>query len=186
MEVNVNIDEALQQDKNMQQGFDAYREMEEKANAVAETITESLVESIIKQENDFSISTAILAVAKSMAQLASFLYDNEQEFITDFEKARESITADVIPALLDPQSCGLCDSCKNGIPEQCLNPNLRTDYTLSKFLPLIANVLIEYDLFNKIIFMHTIGRSETGLDQENDFDQALSIKSKGEENGSSN
>lgn len=173
----IDIQKALENDKNTQEGYEIYQELETKANSVAEEITTSLVESIMKEDNDFSISTAILATAKTLAQLASFMYDSEEEFLLDVKKARTCIVTDIIPALLDPQPCGLCQNCKDGDPTQCTNPEIRGDYTLSKFLPLIANMLIEYDLFNKVLFMYTVGREETNLDE------ALPVEEKGEENG---
>lgn len=173
----IDIQKALDNDKNTQQGYDTYQKLEEKANKVAEEISTSLVDAIMKEDNDFNISTSIMALAKTLSMMASFLYDTEEDFLTDIQKARTCVVSDVIPALLDPQPCGLCDNCKNGIPSECFNPEVRGDYTLSKFLPILANMLIEYDLFNKVMFMHTIGRNEM------DFDEALSTKEGEQNNG---
>lgn len=156
----INIEEALGRDENIQKGYEEYRTIEEKANAVAEEISSTLIESIVKNENNFNISTAILAVAKSFSHLASYLYDTEEEFLTDVKKARSAIVSDVIPALLDPQPCEICDECKNGHPEKCIQPKVRGDRTTSRFLPILANMLIEYDLFNKVLYMHTEGKKD--------------------------
>lgn len=160
--MNLNINEAIEKDENFQKGFDEYRRIEQKANSVAEELSASLVESIVKGDDNgkFNLSTAIMAVSKTLTHLTSYMYENEEQFLADVHKARTDVVSDVIPALLSPQPCGLCDECKNGNPEGCLNPTVRGDHTTSRFLPILANMLIEYDLFNKIIYMHTAGKTE--------------------------
>ena len=160
----INIEEALERDESIQAGMNEYRTMEQKANSVAEEISSTLIESIVKEEGKFNISTAILAVAKSLSHLTSYMYDTEEEFLIDVRKARTATVSDIIPALLDPQPCGNCEDCKNGNPLDCQNPIVRGDYTTSRFLPILCNMIIEYDLFNKILHMHTIGK-EANLDE---------------------
>lgn len=157
----INIEEALNRDENVQSGLDEYKRMEQKANSVAEEISSTLIESIVKEEDKFNITTAILAVAKSLSHLSSYLYDTEEEFLIDVKKARTATVSDVIPALLDPQPCGNCMSCKDGKPMECMNPQVRGDYTTSRFLPVLCNMVIEYDLFNKIMHMYTVGKEAT-------------------------
>lgn len=154
----INIEEALNRDENVQAGLDEYKKMEQKANSVAEEISSTLIESIVKEKDKFNITTAILAVAKSLSHLSSYLYDTEEEFLIDVKKARTATVSDVIPALLDPQPCGNCVSCKDGKPMECMNPQVRGDYTTSRFLPVLCNMVIEYDLFNKIMHMYTVGK----------------------------
>lgn len=154
----VKIDEALEKDEDMQLGMAEFKKMDDKATAVAKEISEKLVESIVKEEQDFNVTTAILAASKVLTHLASFMYDTEDEFLVDVKKARTDVVSDIIPALLDPQPCGLCEECKNGHPEECINPTVRGDHTSSRFLPVLANMLIEYDLFNKVIHMYTVGK----------------------------
>lgn len=163
---SINIEEALKNDEAIQVGLEEYKKMEQKANSVAEEISSSLIESIVKEEGKFNITTAILAVAKSLSHLASYLYDTEEEFLTDVKEARTSVVSDVIPVLLDPQPCGHCLSCKNGNPLECEMPQVRGERTTSRFLPVLCNMIIEYDLFNKILHMYTIGK-------ENDNDEAF-------------
>ena len=153
--MNFNIDEAIAKDENLNQGISEYKIIEKKANDVAEEISSTLVESIVKDNEKFNLSTAILAVAKCFAHLSSYMYDTEDEFV---RKARSAVVSDVIPALLNPQPCGLCEECKNGNPQECTHPDVRGDYTTSRFLPILCNMLIEYDLFNKIVYMHTVGK----------------------------
>lgn len=166
MAIDIDLEKALADDNNLQEGYAVYQDLEKKANDVAEEISTKLIESIIKEESEFNISTAILATAKTLSHLASFLYDSEEEFLNDALKARTAITTDVIPALLDPQPCMVCDNCKNGLTDQCMDPSVRADYTLSSFLPIVSDMLIEYDLFNKIIYMYTVGRDELGMSAE--------------------
>lgn len=158
--MDVNISDAIERDEDFQQGFDEYRKLEQKANSVAEELSISLIENIVKNNDNskFNLTTAILAVSKTLSHLTSYMYENEEQFLTDVHKARTSVVSDIIPALLNPQPCGLCDECKNGNLEACLNPVVRGDYTTSRFLPILANMLIEYDLFNKTIYMHTAGK----------------------------
>lgn len=158
---SINIEEALEKDTGVQKGLEEYRQIENKANSVAQEISTSIVESIVKEQEKFNITTALLAVAKTLTHLASYLYDSEEEFLTDVKKARTSVVTDVIPALLDPQPCGECQNCKNGNEAECLNPTVRGDYTQSRFLPILCNMLVEYDLFNKVIHMHTVGQKDS-------------------------
>ena len=169
----INIDEALKRDENAQAGLEEYKRMEQKANSVAEEISSSLIESIVKEEGKFNISIAILAVAKSLSHLASYLYDTEEEFLSDIKKARTSTVSDIIPALLDPQPCGNCMPCKDGNPMECITPVVRGDYTTSRFLPLLCNMIVEYDLFNKVLHMYTVSK-------ENDIDEAATKNNKEE------
>lgn len=160
----INIEEALEHDENVQLGLEAYKQMELKANSVAEEISSTLIESIVKEQDKFNISVAVLAVAKSLSHLASYLYDTEEEFLMDVKKARTATISDVIPALLDPQPCGECLSCKDGKPMECQMPQVRGDYTTSRFLPVLCNMVIEYDLFNKVLHMYTVGK-ESKVDE---------------------
>lgn len=157
----INVEEALKNDENVQAGLQEYQQLEQKANSVAEEISSTLIESIVKEQGKFNISTAILAVAKSLSHLASYLYDTEEEFLLDVKKARTSTVSDIIPALLNPQPCGHCLQCKDGNPLECEMPQVRGDYTTSRFLPVLCNMIIEYDLFNKILHMYTVGKEES-------------------------
>lgn len=167
--MDIKIGDAIERDENFQKGFDEYRRIEQKANAVAEELSASLIENIVKEDDNskFNLTTAIMAVSKTLSHLTSYMYENEEQFLTDVHKARTDVVSDVIPALLSPQPCGLCDECKNGNPEGCLNPTVRGDHTTSRFLPILANMLIEYDLFNKIIYMHTAGKTDSDKAVEN-------------------
>ena len=153
MEV-IDIKQALEKDDKYREGLDAFKELDTKAYSVAETISESLIKSIVEKEEKFNISTALLSVAKSLTHLASYLYDDEETFLKDVQKARSTVVEDIIPALLNPEPCGECENCKNGHPMECINPKVRADYTETRFLPILCNMLLEYDMFNKILHMY--------------------------------
>ena len=153
MEV-IDIKQALEKDDKYREGLDAFKELDTKAYSVAETISESLIKSIVEKEEKFNISTALLSVAKALTHLSSYLYDDEETFLKDVQKARSAVVEDIIPALLNPEPCGECENCKNGHPMECINPKVRADYTETRFLPILCNMLLEYDMFNKILHMY--------------------------------
>ena len=153
MEV-IDIKQALEKDDKYREGLDAFKELDTKAYSVAETISESLIKSIVEKEEKFNISTALLSVAKALTHLSSYLYDDEETFLKDVQKARSTVVEDIIPALLNPEPCGECENCKNGHPMECINPKVRADYTETRFLPILCNMLLEYDMFNKILHMY--------------------------------
>lgn len=160
------IQKALSEDKDMQEALEKYNAIDEKANAVAQEITKAMVENVVKEENDFNLSTAILGVSKSLVQLCSFMYDSEEEFLVALKRARELVVSDVIPMLVDPHPCGECEACKNGKPEECAHVKINTENTQSRFLPMLCGMLVEYDLFNKVLHMYTVGK-ETNEGGEN-------------------
>jgi hypothetical protein len=107
-----------------------------------------------------------MATSKMLSYLSSYLYDNEEEFLNDVKRARASVVSDVIPALLHPEPCGECEECKNGNFEECINVKTTPEYTTSRFLPLLCNMLIEYDIFNKVLWINTVATEEEDKDNE--------------------
>lgn len=160
------IQKALSEDKDIQEGLEQYNALDEKANAVAQEITKAMVENIVKEENNFNLSTAMLGVSKSLIQLASFLYDSEEEFLVAMKRARNLVVSDVVPMLVDAHPCGSCENCKNGKTDECLNVQINTENTQSRFLPLLCGMLIEYDLFNKVLHMYTAGKDAKKQEEE--------------------
>lgn len=163
-----NIRETLENDERYKEGFAAYKEMETKAHQEAEKLAEALIQAIVRKEDKLNITTALMAVSKTLTHLASYLYDTEEEFLTDVQKARTTVVVDMIPALLDPSPCGLCEACKNGTPMECTQPKVRNDYTETRFIPLVCNMLVEYDLFNKILHMYAIRKENESSDAQNE------------------
>jgi hypothetical protein len=164
MSLDMNIGKIIEEDKNYQEGNDEYQRIMELATLTSEEITASLIQQVVKKtddgskENALTLSTAILACAKAMVNLASYAYDTEDEFKEDIMKAREAVVDTIIPAILDPQPCGECEACKNGNPMDCLNPDLNTELLQTRVIPILANGLVEYDTWNKILFLYTEGR----------------------------
>lgn len=171
MSLDMNIDSVIQEDKNYQEGNNEYQRIMELATATSEEITASLIQEVVKKTDDGSkanaltLSTAILACAKAMVNLASYAYDDEETFKNDIIKARKAVVDTVIPALLDPQPCGECEECKNGNPMGCINPDLNTELLQTRVIPILANSLVEYDTWNKIMYLYTEGREL--LNEEN-------------------
>lgn len=160
------IQKALAEDKDMQEALSQYNSIDEQANAVAQEITKAMVENIVKEESNFNLSSALLGVSKSMVQLSSFLYDTEEEFLVAMKRARELVVSDLVPMLVDAHPCGACESCKNGNPDECLHIQINTENTQSRFLPLLCGMLIEYDLFNKVVHMYTVGKEANKKEEQ--------------------
>ena len=149
-------------EEDLQKGMDEYEKLERIAEDRASRLSEELVKQILEaKDNDkYNMTLAILTISKTLTHLASFLYEDENSFLEEMKRARTAIPTDVIPALLDPKPCGNCPECQNGNPEGCVAPIVRAEMTTSRIIPVIASMLVEYDLFNKIIWMHTVGKDE--------------------------
>lgn len=167
---NINADA----DKAFKDGVNKFKTIDAFANDVANDVSSNLVERIVKQQEDFNLTTALLASAKTLSHLVSFMYDTEDEFLNDIKKARTCITSEIIPMLCNPTPCGLCSNCKNGDEQHCINPSIRGDYTTTRFLAILANMLIEYDVFNKIIFMFTNNLIDKNINNLNSDDKIKS------------
>lgn len=150
-------------DPKMEQGYNEYNEMEKVADELAKEYSTMLIEKLIKENNGekFNLSVLIMATSKILNYLAAYLYDNEEEYLADVKMARSSVVTDIIPALLHPQPCGECEECKNGNFEECKNISTTPEYTTSRFLPILCNMLIEYDIFNKVLWINTAGSKDT-------------------------
>jgi hypothetical protein len=164
MALDMNIGDILEEDNNYKEGSNEYQRIMELATETSEEIAAALIQEVVKKtddgskENALTLSTAILACAKAMVNLASYAYDTEEEFKEDIIKSRKAIVDTVIPALLDPQPCGECEECKNGSPMSCVNPDLNTEMLQTRVVPILANALVEYDTWNKVMYLYTEGR----------------------------
>jgi hypothetical protein len=147
------------EDEKMERGYNEYNKIEKKADEMAKEISANLLEKMIKEEDgkEYNLSTMIMAVSKTLTYLSSYLYDNEEEFTQNIEMARKSVVSDLIPTLLHPEPCCECENCKNGDFENCVNLKTTPEFTTSRFLPLLCNMIIEYDIFNKILWLNTSG-----------------------------
>lgn len=155
-------------------GVKYFDDMSSEAAELSKGIVSRLTEKIIKESNGeaFNLSTAILAAAKSLAGLSAYLYDSEEEFLKDLQKARMVATDDIIPALLKEGPCMECDECRSGHPEKCTNKQVRQELTTSRFLPILCSMIIEYDFFNKTIFTHieaAVSKNNGGSDEASEI-----------------
>jgi len=150
------IQDFLIQEPGYKEGLEIFKNLDTNAHHEAEELAKLMIEKIVRKEDEFNLSTALLATAKTLTHLTSYLYDTEEEFLADVKKARSCIVTDIVPALLDPQPCGKCENCKNGNPAECKDPQVRAEYTETRFLPLVCDMLIEYDMFNKVLHMHAL------------------------------
>ena len=179
--LDMDLEQVLMEDERFKEGADEYERIMEQSMAVSEEITSALVKEIVKKTdtgekaNTLTLTTAIVATAKTLINLVSYVYDTEQELKDTVIKARETVVNTIIPALLNPQPCGECPECKNGQP--CSNPNMDTSMLQTRTLPILCAEILEYDLWNKTMYMYTEGRELLNQDVTGDKAQE-----EGEEN----
>lgn len=167
--LDMDIEKALIEDEAFKEGTEQYERMMEQAQSISEEITSALITEIIKKTdtgekaNTLTLSTAILASAKTLINLSSYVYENETEFREVIKEAREAVIEKIIPAMLNPQPCGICPECKSGQP--CTNPVMETRLLQTKTLPIVSASLIEYDLWNKMMYLYTEGMNKPTEDK---------------------
>lgn len=172
--LDMNLEQTLLEDEHFKEGANEYERIMEQSMLISEEITSALVKEIVKKTdtgekaNTLTLTTAVMATAKTLINLSSYVYDTEDELKEMVIKARESAVNIVVPALLNPQPCGLCPECKNGQP--CTNPNIDTTMLQTRTLPILCASLLEYDLWNKTMYMYTEGREL--LNQNSTEDEA--------------
>lgn len=173
--------EKLREDPNFQAALKKFEEMDVKSQEYAEKLSNDIVDLLGLNKQELTIDeardnllVARMTAAKVLATLSSFNYE-EEEFINAITKARKCVTDELVPMLANAQPCGQCENCKNGHPDQCLNPQVRLDYTESRFLPLLSESLIEYDAWNEILY-RAIPADETDADVLKDINPEFQIK----------
>ena len=170
--LDMNLEETLLEDEHFKEGTNEYERIMEQSMVISEEITSALVKEIVKKTdtgekaNTLTLTTAIAATAKTLINLVSYVYDTEQELKDTVIKARESVVNTIIPALLNPQPCGECPECKNGQP--CSNPDMDTSMLQTRTLPILCAEILEYDLWNKTMYMYTEGRELLNQDVSED------------------
>jgi hypothetical protein len=159
--VQVSSQQNVKQD-DLQKGYDEYEKLDKLAEEKATEISEKIVKDILETDDKekYNMTIAMLSISKTMVHLASYFYEKQEDFLDDIKKARGSIPADIIPALLKPTPCGECEKCRDGFPDECIAPIVRADMTTSRIIPMISSMLVEYDLFNKILWANTVGKEE--------------------------
>lgn len=162
--LNMDIEKALLEDDAFKEGVGQYERINEQAQIISEEITAALVAQVIKKDdqgdkaNDFTLSTAILATAKTLINLSSYVYKEEKDFLETVEEARTAVIDKIIPSLLNPQSCGLCPECKSKKP--CSNPNMDTSLLQTRSFPIVAASMIEYDMWTKLMYKFTVEKEK--------------------------
>lgn len=160
--LDMDLEQTLLEDEHFKEGANEYERIMEQSMLISEEITSALVKEIVKKTdtgekaNTLTLTTAIAATAKTLINLVSYTYDTEDELKETVIKARETVVNTVIPALLNPQPCKECTECKNGLP--CSNPDMNTEMLQTKTLPILCAEILEYDLWNKMMYMYTEGR----------------------------
>ena len=170
--LDMNLAETLLEDENFKEGVNEYERIMEQSMLISEEITSALVKEIVKKTdtgekaNTLTLTTSIMATAKTLINLVSYVYDSEDELKDVVINARKAVVDTVIPALLNPQPCGECPECKNGEP--CTNPDMDTTMLQTRTLPVLCAQLLEYDLWNKTMYMYTEGRELLNQDVTED------------------
>lgn len=170
--LDMDLQQTLMEDEHFKEGANEYERIMEQSMLISEEITSALVKEIVKKTdtgekaNTLTLTTAIMATAKTLINLVSYVYDTEDELKDVVLNARRIVVDTVIPALLNPQPCGECPECKNGQP--CTNPNMDTSMLQTRTLPILCAQLIEYDLWNKTMYMYTEGRELLNQDVTED------------------
>lgn len=177
---NVNLD------KNYEEGMKEYDRVITLAQKYSEEISNSLLDEIIRQHDDenikeedkISLQTALLACSRAMVNLCAAVYDNEQEFRDDIVLCRKKAPI-VIQAATHMKPCGKCEACLSGHDESCLKPvfgsedEIDTEIMASRRVPILVDEIMEFDIWNKIIYLYTQGREF--LNNDNDGDVAAPV-----------
>ena len=170
--LDMNLEQTMLEDEYFKEGANEYERIMEQSMIISEEITSALIKEIVKttetgeKANTITLTTAIAATAKVLINLVSYVYDTEDELKDVVTKSREAVVEKVIPAILNPQPCGKCQECKNGQP--CSNPNMDTELLQTKTLPVLCAEILEYDLWNKVMYMYTQGRELLNQDSSGD------------------
>lgn len=158
--MNINVKKALEEDSVFDKGNKEYEKIVDQAHKLSVEITEALISEVPKKNEDgtvtegsISLTVATMAVMRAAINLCSYMYDNEQDFKDDIIKSRTCVIDNVVPAILNPQPCGKCEECMTGKP--CTHPAIDTHMMQTRVVPMIACSLVEYDLWNKVLYMYT-------------------------------
>ena len=143
------IEELLMKDQGIADGQQQVHKDVSVADKLAQDITADLMKKIMKEDGEVNMQHAILSLARSMTYLGQYMYESEDEFGADVEKARVLAANRVVVALENPQPCGTCESCNDDMP--CDTPKVESEHTRTRFMPLVASALLEYDHWCKTL-----------------------------------
>lgn len=135
-----------------------FGEADEKSQQMCVDLANNII-NLLELDNDkltveqarFNLLVAKLVFAKALATLSSFNYE-EPDFLQAMERARHCVAEELVPMLINEQPCKQCDECKKGNFNNCIHPIVRSEYCESRFLPILCEALIEYDVWNEILY----------------------------------
>ena len=152
--------ERIREDEHFKESVEEYQDMEaecaDKGNELARRLIEEYgLNDPDKPEEELyrNLRMAKMTTAKALASLGSLNYQKE-EFFGAMERAKKCVQQEIVPILTDAKPCGVCENCRNGRRDDCLTPKIRTTHCESRFLPLLCDTLIEYDIYNEMLFRH--------------------------------
>lgn len=99
------------------------------------------------QENFYIMAGALSSCLYSI----SSLFFTENTIDEAFEALEEALIEKIVPALNKITPCGNCIECMNGNFDDCENPNIDYSYTTSAHITLLANRLLDYDAYIKMV-----------------------------------
>ena len=144
------IEELLMKDQGIAAGQEQVLKDVQVADKLAQDITADLVKKIMNEDGEVNMQHAVLSLARSMTYLGQFAYESAEEFGADVEKARVMAADRLVVALENPQPCGTCESCNEDMP--CDTPEVESENTRTRFMPLLASALLEYDHWCKTLY----------------------------------
>jgi hypothetical protein len=153
--LDMNLDRAMDEDKALQEGNELHERMVEQAAVLSDEITSALVKKIVdssETDNPLKKEVAILAIARTLTTLASYSFETEDEFMTSLRSAYNKMEQNVLRAILNPRPCAECAECSQYLQECSEKDGLDTKMTTNANLCLMSYELINYDLWNKVLY----------------------------------
>jgi len=180
--------DALKEDPDFQNALKKYEYADEQSQKFSMDMADKIVEMLHLQDTNqtieearYNLLIAKLSAAKLLATLSSFSYE-EKDFVDAIDNARKCVQEELVPMLLQSEPCGECENCKNGRPDECIRPHIRHSHSESRFLPILAESLIEYDAWNEILY-NSIPQDKRDVDIlkdiNEDFENSKIIPKKG-------
>lgn len=153
-----NVMQKLKEDPDFKKAIEKYQNIDNISQKKALEIADKLVADLHLIDEDISIEEARdnimiakLSAAKALTALASFSYE-EKDFMDAIDLSRHCVQNELVPMLMQEEPCGECENCRNGNPNLCIRPKVRESHVESRFLPLLAESLIEYDAWNEVLY----------------------------------
>lgn len=153
--LDMNLDKAMDEDKALKEGNEIHERMVEQAAVLSDEITSALVKKIVdssETDNPLKKEVAILAIARTLTTLASYSFETEDDFMASLRSAYNKMEQNVLRAILNPRPCSECTECSQYLQECSEKDELDTKMTTNANLCLMSYELINYDLWNKVLY----------------------------------